>query len=69
MRGRRVLGREVVLLPLGMPAGTFAHVAFGLGTGAAVGLVGAATVLEVLACGVMSGWSTLTRTGRPEFSP
>ncbi len=54
---------------MGTAAGVFAHVALGVGTGAAVGLVGAATLLEMLTCGLLAGWSTLTRPGRLEFSP
>ncbi|MFF2350396.1 hypothetical protein ACFVVL_11495 [Kitasatospora sp. NPDC058115] len=64
-----VLGPQVILLPLGALAGVVAHVALGLGAGAAVGLVGAVTLLELLVCGLLAGWSTLTRPCRLELSP
>ncbi|MCX4684998.1 hypothetical protein OG401_11875 [Kitasatospora purpeofusca] len=64
-----VLGPQLILLPLGTAAGVFAHLALGLGTGAAVGLVGAATLLEVLALALLAVGDSLARPGLLEFSP
>ncbi|MFD8699296.1 hypothetical protein [Kitasatospora purpeofusca] len=64
-----VMGPQLILLPLGAGAGVFAHVVLGLGTGAAVGLVAAATLLEILALTLLAVGDSLTRPGRLEFSP
>ncbi|MFE6749674.1 hypothetical protein ACFVGM_27775 [Kitasatospora purpeofusca] len=64
-----VLGPQLILLPLGAGSAVLAHVALGLGTGAAVGLLAAATLLETLAFTLLAVGESLLRPGRLEFSP
>ncbi len=64
-----VVGSQLFLLPLGAWYVVLAHVNLGLGTGAAVGLFAAATLLEVLAVALLTVRDSLVRPGRLEFSP
>lgn len=63
------LGMQVLWLPVGGVAGLVAHLALGVGVGAVAPAVAAASVLEVVVTGVLSGWTDLTRPGRLEFAP
>ncbi|MFD4910711.1 hypothetical protein [Kitasatospora purpeofusca] len=56
-----IVGPQLLLLPMVAGAGVVTH--------AAVGLVAAAMLLEVLAITLLAVWGSLTRPGRLEFSP